>query len=424
MVSTVILMILSIIKSIVIAFVLHSICGKKMENRFPVIGYILLISMCFISVKDFWIMSFLVSFFTLMYCRTFLQGSVLVHEMIMAIVYVIIFLSRLLPLLLTRMAMGKTLTENVMVGSIGVSVFFSQFNLCILLFWCVWYITKKQYREWKMELYYVICVEIFRIALYTHANKNAGAMVEVDLFTQSMIASLEVFFVITYGMIFYMQRTNATKIQNIKLRNKCEQEQEKVMMMQQDYFEARKIRHNIISTNNMYYSMLKNGDVCEVMRLLKSDKTGAEQLLSFSKHNKMINAILNDFSTKCKNYEMDFKITMDDLCLGKIEKDVSLILMNLLDNAFEASDISTGKTIKLRIFLHNKMYNIICKNSIDNSVLDRNPKLKTNKDDSKVHGIGIQIIRSKTDEYGGLVDFGEENGFFIAHIMIPFQEAI
>ena len=68
------------------------------------------------------------------------------------------------------------------------------------------------------------------------------------------------------------------------------------------------------------------------------------------------------------------------------------------------------------------MYNIICKNSIDKSVLTDNPNLHTSKPDKNKHGLGILEIQRKLDEYGGIVDFCEEEGYFVAHIMIPCQE--
>lgn len=411
--------VLSVVKSMIISFAVHGICEKKGTSRFSVIAYFFIISTVFLYVNDFEISCFLVSFFTLIYSRLFLKGNVIMHEVIMACVYGILFLSRVVPLILTRLITGNSLYSPIMVGNTGLIVYLTQFNLGILLFWLCWYIGKKQYREWKFEGYYVLCIEILRGILYFIANKNSNEMKETDYFGQIIAVAFEIFIVIAYGLVYYMQRTNKIKLQNIMLWNKCENEQEKIVMWQQDYFEARKLRHDIKNIHNMYYAMLESGDVNEVMNLLKEDQLNDERLYSFSENNRMINAILNDFTIKCRNHEIVLKIVLNDLHLEMLEKDIAIILMNLLENAFEAADKSKEKVIKLDIFFHNKMYNIICKNSIDNPVLLKNPNLYTNKSDKDMHGLGVQIIRKKVDEYGGIIDFSEGEGVFVAHVMIP-----
>lgn len=66
------------------------------------------------------------------------------------------------------------------------------------------------------------------------------------------------------------------------------------MGWQQDYYEARKLRHDLRQTNEMYALMLKQGKVDEVCELLKGD-TIFEQLYTYSEGNSMINAVINDY---------------------------------------------------------------------------------------------------------------------------------
>ena len=76
--------------------------------------------------------------------------------------------------------------------------------------------------------------------------------------------------------------------------------------------------------------------------------------------NKMLNAVLNDFAIKCRNEEIIFDVTISEILLDAMEKDVAVILINLLDNAVNASRNSKEKKIKLniqnfqelKIFLH------------------------------------------------------------------------
>lgn len=426
-ISTGVVIALSIVKGIIITFVLCEMCEPRQKNNWSAYLYPGVLSIMFICIKDFGIMCFVVSFSMLLYCRFFLKGSVIRHELLMGLCFLILYISRLVPLIATRLLMGLSIYSQVMSGYVGIAVYFLQFNMTILLFWLCWFISKKQYREWKFEKNYVVIVEIARFILHVVAvRKMADATIPdgVDWYVQVITAALDIMLVITYVLIYILQRTNYEKIQNMTLWDKFESEQEKIMIWQQDYFEARKLRHDINNMNAMYYKMLKAGDVKEVMQLLKTDVADDDRLSIFSNENKMLNAVLNDFAIKCRNEEIIFDVTISEILLDAMEKDVAVILINLLDNAVNASRNSKEKKIKLNIFIHNQMYNIICKNSIDKSVLTDNPYLHTSKRDKNKHGLGILEIQRKLDEYGGIVDFCEEEGYFVAHIMIPCQEEL
>ena len=70
------------------------------------------------------------------------------------------------------------------------------------------------------------------------------------------------------------------------------------------------------------------------------------------------------------------------------------------------------------------MYNIICKNKIDESVLEKNPNLVSDKGDLIHHGLGIVEIKNTISKYDGIIDFLEEDGYFVVHIMIPCMEGM
>ena len=71
------------------------------------------------------------------------------------------------------------------------------------------------------------------------------------------------------------------------------------------------------------------------------------------------------------------------------------------------------------------------KNRIAESVLEKNPELKSTKnigggraglDDASAcekHGFGVNQIKEIVESYGGLTDFYEEDGFFIVNMFIP-----
>ena len=58
------------------------------------------------------------------------------------------------------------------------------------------------------------------------------------------------------------------------------------------------------------------------------------------------------------------------------------------------------------------------KNSVQNSVIENNPKFKTTKKHKDIHGYGIKIVKSIVEKYNGMMELFEQDGFFIADIWI------
>lgn len=101
--------------------------------------------------------------------------------------------------------------------------------------------------------------------------------------------------------------------------------------------------------------------------------------------------------------------------------DISIILGNILDNAVEATSNIDNGVIKLLFFVKDNYQNILCENTIPNSVLSTNPKLKTSKPQKSLHGLGIKSVENTVASYGGAVTFFEKDGRFCVHIMVPLK---
>ena len=93
-----------------------------------------------------------------------------------------------------------------------------------------------------------------------------------------------------------------------------------------------------------------------------------------------------------------------------------------MDNAIEASIKETErKEVNIDIMPKKGYVNIIVKNAILQSVLEKNPDLKTTKTDERIHGIGMRSISDIVKKYDGMLDFYEKNNFFIADVWLPLK---
>lgn len=97
------------------------------------------------------------------------------------------------------------------------------------------------------------------------------------------------------------------------------------------------------------------------------------------------------------------------------------ILLNLLDNAIEAS--LSVETPEISITIKYVRNYLVCRvsNKVTSNILQINPKLRTTKEDSKKHGFGLPIIRQTLKHEDGLLDIVVKDQNFIATAMLPLQ---
>lgn len=136
--------------------------------------------------------------------------------------------------------------------------------------------------------------------------------------------------------------------------------------------------------------------------------------------NSLLNHILNEKLNKARTLGISVKAEIENVSFSKMESlDFSALLSNMLDNAIEASQEEKEKELQVQIFLKRGYEIILVKNKIAVSVLERNPKLGTTKENKKNHGIGIRQIKAIVEKYEGLCDFYEEEGWFCVSAFIP-----
>lgn len=149
-----------------------------------------------------------------------------------------------------------------------------------------------------------------------------------------------------------------------------------------------------------------------------------ESVVSASEYtdNKILNIILNKKKEECVNKNINFYINpiMSKLNFLK-EIDTVSIFSNLINNAIESCEKSTQKNIYLDIYTVNGIYVAIkLTNNSDCKPIVFNQKLKTNKRNKDMHGIGMNSILKAIKNYEGDMNWkynNEKNTFTITIII-------
>jgi len=185
--------------------------------------------------------------------------------------------------------------------------------------------------------------------------------------------------------------------------------------------QAKKERHEL--KNKYFY----------IQTLLKENKL--EQLETFlSEHigelsnnnsdvytnNSLIDYIINTKLSLAKKYKI--KTYSEVLIPEKIninEEYFCTILLNLFDNAIEASRKEAKPDIQIYLNTKNQYLVFCIKNKVSFDVLETNPTLKTSKEDPNSHGLGMKIIKRAVRKSNGIFDTSMESGYFVATVMVP-----
>ena len=291
---------------------------------------------------------------------------------------------------------------------------------------CILYIVKKitlrrsfklKESEWFMLSLNITMSIIAYIFLYYSVYYSASPLANFYVALCSVA-------VITINITMYIVLSNfsnryETEMENTLLRQQAEYQAGAIMETKNQYDELQKVRHDFNNTVRVIGTLSSEGKNSEIEAYIQEYfKTQAISKTMIKTGNSFVDAIVNSKLSEAIQLGIDVSIsTISDL---KSEHNIDLcsLLGNLLDNAIRASKESSKKVIKLDIRRDMESIAITVKNTIDSSVLAKNPDLVSDKQDKKNHGYGTKIIREIAKKHSGFADFYEEDGYFCCNVIL------
>lgn len=141
--------------------------------------------------------------------------------------------------------------------------------------------------------------------------------------------------------------------------------------------------------------------------------------------NQLINTIVTDGYSRAKEnsvcFEQELEVPQD------IKLDTNMlcsIIMNLLDNALEASVLlpESQRLIKLTMRMKKKYLFIKCENAANITAAMSKGDFSTTKKDGRKHGMGLNIVRGLVEKNSGLLEIKAEDGRFIVKVALLLEE--
>lgn len=143
--------------------------------------------------------------------------------------------------------------------------------------------------------------------------------------------------------------------------------------------------------------------------------------------NKMLDIIIGKYTALCSKNGLDFNAKALTSNLSFVhDSDISAMVGNLLDNAFEAAKQAENGKIEFSLYTIDGKSCVV---SVINTALTapkcENETLVSAKPDAQSHGCGIKSIKKTAEKYGGSYSwfYDDKNREFHAMVMLPISSA-
>lgn len=188
------------------------------------------------------------------------------------------------------------------------------------------------------------------------------------------------------------------------------------------YNDSREIFHDF-STHITIISQLAKEDnintkLLEYIKEIQGPITNLEKIIWSG--NKTIDLILNYkyLEASSKGIVVNFTVPENNFYDLVKDKDICIVLNNLLDNAIEAcyKIKKFSKYINLSIQAINSMLFLSVENSIEDRPECDEWKFLSSKPEKYLHGMGLESVKKVVNKYNGIIKFEFDENKFIVYI--------
>lgn len=158
--------------------------------------------------------------------------------------------------------------------------------------------------------------------------------------------------------------------------------------------------HDTKNHLNAIHNLNTNPEIDEYLNKMISNLKSYSSVCHSGNH--MLDVIISKYATECeiKNISFSFDVCVTNLKYVK-SNDLVTILSNALDNAIEAAEKSSSKTINIATD-HINTYDVVTiTNSCDTPPKIKGNDLETTKNNKINHGLGVKSIQKVLKQYNG-----------------------
>jgi signal transduction histidine kinase len=233
----------------------------------------------------------------------------------------------------------------------------------------------------------------------------------------------------SYGLAIqilrYQKRNSDLYYNNVEYEMLIDQMSKRLYMTRESQRAASVLRHDQRHMVHILQQLIGDGEIQEALMVLSDyeKQISASGMKHYCK-NVVLNSVLEYTASVCLEKNLSFEVQADlPEKLSVSELELAVILSNLLENAMNAAS-QCEKDRRIAFLAMNKGDKQIIEisNTFQGSI-DYNPATHLPiSGRGEGHGFGMQSIQIFADKNGAVFDCGEEEGRFVARLLLQGQE--
>lgn len=312
-----------------------------------------------------------------------------------------------------------TLMEMLLrLGMVGLEVTrsFLENSIMILITGLLWmyycfigHKLNKKFFQMSIGMWYLFDIIIFTIT----AMMEFFAYIVSEMLPQNefrilgrcfLIATVILQVVFLFVMIYYFNKNKALEVNNYVIECQNEQQKQYFIQLLKKEHDTRCFRHDIIN------DFLEIQNYCKKQQYEKLEKyldatLNVIQNISRSNYdvgNDIINTILNYYLQPLKEkYNIEVKGYVYEIMVID-ERDLCVVVSNIVKNAVDAVEKLENGKITFSIDVGKFYLSIRTINSFGGTIeFDKDNFPKTNKQNRRIHGLGLENVRKIVEKYSG-----------------------
>lgn len=224
--------------------------------------------------------------------------------------------------------------------------------------------------------------------------------------------------VATLFLVSWMEKDAHYREETISLQIKAMAQQESIEALSAAYDHQRKITHDFRAYLDILDSMLARNNINtkatqDYIYSLKIEHT--KGLLLVSTHHATLDALLNQKALVARKRKIDIQFKVNDLSATNINMvDITILISNTIDNAIEACEKLpvNDRQIYVQVLLEEDVFFYAVRNRSLPVNMESNRPPRTTKDDSFVHGFGLQNVLTTLKKYNSVYAINYSDGWF------------
>lgn len=225
------------------------------------------------------------------------------------------------------------------------------------------------------------------------------------------------------GFAYLFRSVSALNLKYSEILKKFDDQQTGYEKMLRSDEQLREFRHDYKNHMMVVTALLNAGKTEEASEYLETIKIQSGIIgRQFSTGNFIVDAILNNKNSLAEEFAIKMSVSGAVPEEGIENADICTIVSNLIDNAIEGTKRYEGdRYIKVKSSIRNGFLALSVINPVGARIDIKNNRIKTTKQDSKNHGIGLRNVQRTAEKYGGAMLLDCTDTEFTADVTVKLE---